>query len=196
MAKKPKNNAAGLFFAFFLKAIVIILGLVILAMGVYLVKQVLSQKKTKAETESDDSAFIDDQTDELMFATGNDADKEDVLFEGKDEEGQDGAGANDIGFEDKIVVLNATDAVGLAAAWKEKLEGAGFKNVQTGNYLNGVMDNSKIVVAEEGKGGNLAQYLPNAKMESLPPDQISMDAPSDDVKAVFIIGNSDNILGQ
>ena len=42
MAKKKKKSAAGIFFLFFLKAIVIILGLVILAMGAYLVKYTLT----------------------------------------------------------------------------------------------------------------------------------------------------------
>ncbi|MCR5543299.1 MAG: LytR C-terminal domain-containing protein [Eubacterium sp.] len=195
MAKNKKSSTAGIFFSFFLKAIVIILGLVILAMGAYLIKQIISQKNTKVETKGDDSAFEDTQEDELMMASTNDATDDELLF-GEDSEGQDGSGTTEIGFEDSIVVLNATEAVGLAKAWKEKLEAEGFKNVQTGNYLNGVMETSKIVVAEEGTGGNLQQYLPNAKMESLPPGEIAMDAPSDGVKAVFIIGNADNIVSQ
>lgn len=195
MANKQKNNAASIFFSFFLKAIVIILGLVILAMSVYLVKQLISNKNMKTEKESDESVFVDDQKDDLMVSSAGEAEKEKVLFE-KDDDKQDGSGTVEIGFEDSIVVLNATETAGLAAAWKEKLEEAGFKNVQTGNYLNGYLDSSKIVVAKEGSGGNLKNFLPNAKMESLSPDEIAMDASPGDAKAVLIIGNSDIITSE
>ncbi len=195
MANKQKNNAASIFLSFFLKAIVIILGLVILAMSVYLVKQLISNKNMKTEKESDESVFVDDQKDDLMVSSAGEAEKEKVLFE-KDDDKQDGSGTVEIGFEDSIVVLNATETAGLAAAWKEKLEEAGFKNVQTGNYLNGYLDSSKIVVAKEGSGGNLKNFLPNAKMESLSPDEIAMDASPGDAKAVLIIGNSDIITSE
>ena len=68
-SKKKKGSTAGLFFTFFLKAIVIILGLVILAMGVYLVKQIIHQKNSEADSISDEAVFEDDnQIDDLMIA--------------------------------------------------------------------------------------------------------------------------------
>ena len=53
MAKKKKQSAMGLFFAFFLKAVVIILGLVILAMSAFLVKTVIMAKDTESQSEAD-----------------------------------------------------------------------------------------------------------------------------------------------
>ena len=62
MAKrKKKQSAVGIFFSFFLKAVVIILGLVILAMSAYLVKELISMKNNETEAKADDSAFEDDQ---------------------------------------------------------------------------------------------------------------------------------------
>ena len=56
MAKKKKQSAMGLFFAFFLKAVVIILGLVILAMSAFLVKTVIMAKDTESQSEADENA--------------------------------------------------------------------------------------------------------------------------------------------
>ena len=195
MAKKNKKNPAGIFFLFFLKAIVIILGLVILAMGAYLIKYTMSADNKKSEQEFDDSMLVDNDRDDLLASDTDSALSDDkLLFD--NEEGAVTEASKDIASDDKIVVLNATETAGLAAAWKEKLEEAGFKNVQTGNYLNGYLDSSKIVVAKEGSGGNLKNFLPNAKMESLSPDEIAMDASPGDAKAVLIIGNSDIITSE
>lgn len=196
MAKrKKKQSAVGIFFSFFLKAVVIILGLVILAMSAYLVKELISMKNNETEAKADDSAFEDDQEDDLLT---NASDGDAVLFE-TDEETTEAAETTDTAALSKdasIVVLNATETAGLAAVWKETLEVQGYTNVQVGNYTNGTLDTSKIVVVEEGTGSALQQILPNAKMETLPADQVSCDISTEGVQAFLIIGNADNSLGQ
>ena len=196
MAKrKKKQSAVGIFFSFFLKAVVIILGLVILAMSAYLVKELISMKNNETEAKADDSAFEDDQEDDLL---ANASDGDAVLFE-TDEETTEAAETTDTAALPKdasIVVLNATETAGLASVWKETLEVQGYTNVQVGNYTNGILDTSKIVVVEEGTGSALQQILPNAKMETLPADQVSCDISTEGVQAFLIIGNADNSLGQ
>ena len=192
-SKKKKDSTIGMFFSFFLKATVIILGLVILAMSVYLVKQVILQKNSEAENKSDEAVFEDDQKDELMMSSAGDA--EVLLYDNEDDK-LDGSGKGDIGLDAKIIVLNATETEGLAGAWKGKLEEQGFKNVEVGNYTDGVLESSKIVVTAEKTGGNLQQYLPEAAMETMPADQVPSDVSGDGIAAFFIIGNSDNILAE
>ncbi|MBO4591795.1 MAG: LytR C-terminal domain-containing protein [Eubacterium sp.] len=192
-SKKKKDSTIGMFFSFFLKATVIILGLVILAMSVYLVKQVILQKNSEAENKSDEAVFEDDQKDELMMSSVGDA--EVLLYDNEDDK-LDGSGKGDIGFDAKIIVLNATETEGLAGAWKGKLEEQGFKNVEVGNYTDGVLESSKIVVTTEKTGGNLQQYLPEAAMETMSADQVPSDVSGDGIAAFFIIGNSDNILAE
>ena len=198
MAKrKKKQSAVGIFFSFFLKAVVIILGLVILAMSAYLVKELISMKSNETEAKADDSAFEDDQEDDLLNnASESDADA--VLFETDEEstEAAEESGTAALPKDASIVVLNATETAGLAAVWKETLEVQGYTNVQVGNYTNGVLDTSKIVVVEEGTGSALQEILPNAKMETLPADQVSCDISTEGVQAFLIIGNADNSLGQ
>ena len=128
----------------------------------------------------------------------NASDGDAVLFE-TDEETTEAAENTDTAALSKdasIVVLNATETAGLAAVWKETLEVQGYTNVQVGNYTNGILDTSKIVVVEEGTGSALQQILPNAKMETLPADQVSCDISTEGVQAFLIIGNADNSLGQ
>ena len=111
MAKhKKKQTAVGLFFSFFLKAIVIILGLVILAMSAFLIKAVISTKQSESDEISEGDAFEDDQSDELLTAEATEDDA--VLFEDESAQGEDaGAIKSEIAMDASIVVLNATDLI-------------------------------------------------------------------------------------
>lgn len=192
MAKKKKKNAAGIFFLFFLKAIVIILGLVILAMGAYLVKYTLTADDRKQEQEFDESLLVDSDRDELL-ASDTDSSKpenENLLYD--DSEGSKA----DLGADDKIVVLNATETSGLAAAWKDKLAEAGFTTIETGNYFGGSQDSTRIVYTEEISSSKIAELFPEATMETGTQDNIECDLDKDGVKVFIIIGNSDDIVSQ
>ena len=192
MAKKKKKNAAGIFFLFFLKAIVIILGLVILAMGAYLVKYTLTADDRKQEQEFDESLLVDSDRDELL-ASDTDSSKpenENLLYD--DSEGSKA----DLGADGKIVVLNATETSGLAAAWKDKLAEAGFTTIETGNYFGGSQDSTRIVYTEEISSSKIAELFPEATVETGTQDNIECDLDKDGVKVFIIIGNSDDIVSQ
>ena len=195
MAKKNKKNPAGIFFLFFLKAIVIILGLVILAMGAYLIKYTMSADNKKSEQEFDDSMLVDNDHDDLLASDTDSSLSEDkLLFD--NEEGAVTEASKDIASDDKIVVLNATETAGLAAAWKERLAEKGFTKVETGNYLGESLEKSKIVVTEEGTGNNLSEIISGASVENGSADSVDCDADKDGVKAFIIIGNSDDIVSE
>ena len=195
MAKKNKKNPAGIFFLFFLKAIVIILGLVILAMGAYLIKYTMSADNKKSEQEFDDSMLVDNDRDDLLASDTDSALSDDkLLFD--NEEGAVTEASKDIASDDKIVVLNATETAGLAAAWKERLAEKGFTKVETGNYLGESFEKSKIVVTEEGTGNNLSEIISGASVENGSADSVDCDADKDGVKAFIIIGNSDDIVSE
>ena len=189
MSQNNKQSAAGLFLSFFLKATVIILGLVILAMTAYLIKASMANKETEKEKKADNSAFEDNQTDELLEnkATNTDA----LLYENAEAASEEQAGTPALPYDASIVVLNGTDQPGVAAAWKEKLVAGGYTNVQVGDYTKGILDISKIVVVEEGTGTDLQTYLPNAKMETLPANEVQCDVNTEGVRAFLIIGTPD-----
>ena len=191
MAKKKKKSTAGIFFSFFLKAIVIILGLVILAMGAYLVKYTLTEEDKASEQELDDNVLVD-VDDDIFLASDTDVVEEgaeDMLFDSEEGEG-------DIKTDEKIVVLNATETSGLAAAWKEKLAEAGFEKIEIGNYFGSKLDTTRIVVTEDGKGDNLKAIVTNATLETGDPSSVECDANVDGAKAIIIVGKSDDIVSQ
>lgn len=197
MAKrKKKQTAVGLFFSFFLKAIVIILGLVILAMSAFLIKAVISTKQSESDEISEGDAFEDDQSDELLTAEATEDDA--VLFEDESAQGEDsGAIKSEIAMDASIVVLNATETAGLAAAWRDKLTEMGFTNLQTGNYTGGTLDTSKIVLLSPDISADTIQgAVSNATVEQGSAEDVPCDVSSEGVQAYVIIGGSDNILAQ
>lgn len=193
MAKKKKKSAAGIFFLFFLKAIVIILGLVILAMGAYLVKYTLTADNKEKDQGFDESLLVDSDRDELLASeTDSDGAKdENMLFENEDGAG----GVVEIASDDKIIVLNATETSGLAATWKQKLREEGFSSIDTGNYLNGAQDTTRIVVAEGYSGDKLLNVVSDASVETGNVDEVACDCDTEDVKAIIIIGTNNDIVG-
>ena len=198
MARKKKKSAMGIFFAFFLKAIVIILGLVILAMSAFLVRTVILAKDSESQSEADENAFEEDQEDELLTAEEI---KDDSLLFDESEEGAVGgeevSTSNEIAKDASIVVLNGTQTAGLAAAWKDKLAEQGYTNIQTGNYYGGDLATSRIVLVQDGlSGSSLQAYVANATVENGSADSISCDVSPEGVVCYVIIGGSDNILAQ
>ncbi len=194
MAQNNNQSGVSLFFSFFLKAIVIILGLVILAMSAYLIKTMMSNKTAEKEKKADDSAFEDDQEDVLLVnkATNTNA----ILFEDGDGSDPDAVVEPALAYDAPIVVLNATSTPGVAGAWKGVLESKGYTNVQAGDYLKDPLETSKIVVVTEGTGKDLQTLLPNAKMETLPANEVSSSVPTEGVQAFLIIGTSDQTVSE
>ncbi len=196
MAKKKKQNAVGIFFSFFLKAIVIILGLVILAMGAYLLKYTLTIEENKEEEKTvDDSVLINENAEDALASATDPDGYDELLFDGETET-QDATGTIGLNYEDKIVVLNGTETKGLAGAWKERFEAAGFTNVEAGNCFSTSVETSKIVVTEEGTGGNLDTVIEDVPIEYGSADTVECDVSKDGVKAFVIIGKDKDIVSQ
>ena len=201
MAKKKKQNALGIFFSFFLKAVVIILGLVILAMGAYLIRYALKEDNERKEEKKIQDSALSQVSDDALFETATDAtgEDEDILFDTEGDQPADEAsteGETSLGLDAKLLVLNATETAGLAAAWKEKFTAAGYTDVQTGNYYGGPLDSSRIVVTEEGKGAELNSVLENVTIEYGNGEAIECDVSKEGVKAIIVIGNSNDIVSQ
>ena len=198
MAKqRKKQSAAGIFFSFFLRAIVIILGLVILAMSAYLVKALISQKSAETEANAETDAFEEDQNDELL--TAQEVRDESLLY---DDGSSDQAAIIDDGgstvpvlsADTSILVLNGAGISGLAGAWKDKITEIGYTNVQAGNYTGGQLQESKIVVSDESSGEALKTIMPSATVEIADFSTISTDASLEGVQVIIIVGLNDNIV--
>ena len=190
MAKQKKINPVGLFFLFFLKAVVIILGLVILAMGTYLLRAYILQKDVEAQDVVDENAFEDNQEDELLTAQAL-ADDE-LLYEVDTEATTEEIQITYVPEDTVIAVLNATNTGGLAAAWKTKLEEMGYTNVVIGNYLSGKLDTSKIVMSDQTLGVVKGAEDIAVEIDSL--DTVSADAPGVDIVIYIIIGSDKDIV--
>lgn len=195
--QRKKQSAAGIFFSFFLRAIVIILGLVILAMGAYLIKAVISQKSAETEADAETDAFEDDQSDELL--TAQEVRDESLLYDdGSSDQTaviDDGSASVPVLSADtSILVLNGAGISGLAGAWKDKIMALGYSNVQAGNYTGGQLENTKIVVSDESSGEALKTLLPDATVEVADLNTISTDASLEGVQVIIIVGLSDNIV--
>ena len=192
MAKqKRKQSVLGLFFSFFLKAVVIILGLVILDMGAYLIRAYFYMKGNETDAVVDENAFEDDQKDELL--TSEAVSDDDLLFETASEE--ETSEVIYIPYETSIAVINATDTAGLAAAWKAKLEEAGYTNIQTGNYLNGTLDTSKLVTSDETLSA-LQGGPEGVEIEVASSDSVATDVPPEGVVVYLLVGWDNDIVSQ
>lgn len=59
----------------------------------------------------------------------------------------------------KIIVLNGSKITGLAAAKQQELINAGFTVPEVGDYTKEILTHTRIVVAKEGMGQDLAAYF-------------------------------------
>lgn len=188
---KKKKSMSGIFFSMFLRTVVIILAVVIVALGAALVKQSLSksrENKMGTSSEIDESVLTEsDGEDELLGAT------EEGQADGQDD-GTDTPSAA-LSTDKKIVVLNGTATKGLAGHWKDQLAGYGYTNIDAHNYYSR-LENTKILVTEEGIGEDLKQYFPNADYEVGTLTSDETDANIDGVQIFVIIGTSDDVLSQ
>ena len=64
----------------------------------------------------------------------------------------------------RIYVLNGSQIAGLASKTKEKLENAGYTVSKIGNYTDETLTRTKIIVAKEGQGEDLAEYFSDPKI--------------------------------
>ena len=176
-----KRSAGALFLAMFLRAVVIILAIVIVAMGAVFVKQYLKNKSNKDVSNVDESVLIDDQEDELLTATPTE-----VATEAPEGGNEETASSKDL----TIAVLNATDVGGLAGKWTDKLKAEGYTDVFPANYY-AKSDITVICVESEGQGEDLKKYFPGSYIQVRRLDSGATDATIEGTEIFIVIGKTD-----
>ena len=156
MAKEAKKQSAvGLFFRSFMKGMVVLLGIAILALGGYLGYLLYNGYGTKtAPPAPNAAAFKDGKVDPLLTAEPTEEVTESIYV----------TKFTDIDFGIKINVINATDTSGLAGYWRDRLSDIGYTNIETSD-CNYPLDNSKIVITEDGIAAELKEVFPKASWE-------------------------------
>lgn len=64
-----------------------------------------------------------------------------------------------------VEILNASNITGLAASYQKELIEAGYQVDNIGNYTQGTLTQTKIIVKEESMGQGLQNFFPNAQIE-------------------------------
>ena len=146
-----------LFGEVFLKTIIVILGMAIVAFVIFFMIQKFGGSK-KSNQNSEEPASITTEALPTEAPT-----EEPVTDEPTTEEPATVEQISSVGHS--IEVLNSTDVAGVAAGWQEKLNNAGFTVSQIGNYEVETLTNSKIIVTQDGMGMDLLEYFPNASIE-------------------------------
>lgn len=81
----------------------------------------------------------------------------------------DKADANGTGKEENtgyvVEILNASNITGLAASYQQDLINAGYQVADIGNYTQGTLTQTKIIVKEESMGQGVLKFFPNARIE-------------------------------
>ena len=195
--KKPATSY--LFFGAFLKAVVILLIFVILGMGAYLTKNLIQIYKNGATTEIDESVFSNDnQVDDLLMATPDEADTEETVEEASSEEAEE-----DQGITTPVVVLNGTNTPGIAGYYQQKIQDLGYSNVTAANYqpVDGATSaNTKIYVSAEGMGEDMKALFADptyitGKIDSstaIDNDGNPLDLSKTDI--IIVVGESDQAM--
>lgn len=173
MAKK--QSAGSIFLGMFLRAAVIILGIIILIFGI-----VILRLATKGSTKSDKKSGPVTTVNESVM---EDPGARDELLDTTEEAAQ-------VNYGIKILVLNSTQVQGLAGSWCEKLNQAGYASTEKSDY--GVnLETTKVVAKTEGVGTELTEYFNGATYEvGTVSENVSVDTSAYDV--VVIVGNSDS----
>jgi len=181
-----KQSKGSLFLSVFLKAVVIILGVVILALAVTLATILIKNKSNKAaateEAEVDESVFLPEEDDEASFTTPTDTTADTTA---------DTPAAGDDVKNLKVIVLNASGMGGVAGTLAKKLSEDGFTNVTAANYLPGLLEKTTVCISDESQRDVMKAYYPNAEVKVGTLNAADTDADLTDAKIIVIIGVSD-----
>lgn len=191
---KKKKNVAGIFFGSLLRAFVVIGAFVIIALGVIIVKQVISDGGKKPSSGSSTSNYADGQRDELLTAEQKkqQADADEKKDDEKKKDDDKKAITGNINYNAPVVVLNGTQTPGLAGEWVNRLKDAGFTNVQPGNYFSETTGTK--VYSSDGSGAALTELFKDAESVTGMIDQVETDMPLSDGQIVVVISKSDDVL--
>ncbi len=182
-----KQSAAGLFFSMFLRAIVIIMGIIIIGFSIFFLMKVKQDKKkepaTPATTVGQNVLTEVEAPDELL--TGEPS-SETEATEAVSEEGEVQLDAHNA----KILVLNSTDVMGLAGRWCATLNEDGYASTTASDFHTN-LDKTVVYSKQEGVGTELVNYFDGASYEvGDAPQGASISTADFDI--VIIIGNSDD----
>lgn len=84
-----------------------------------------------------------------------------------------------------IQILNGSNITGLAGYYNQKLTASGYTIANVGNYTQGTLTTTKIIVKEEALGQDLKQFFNNAVIE--------IGTLESDVDIQIILGTADQI---
>ncbi|MBQ8983819.1 MAG: LytR C-terminal domain-containing protein [Lachnospiraceae bacterium] len=150
------KKALRLFGEVFLKTIIVILGMAIVAFVIFFMMQKFGSGK-KTNTSEEPTGIV---TEELPTDAST---EENTTTEPVTEEPTTEEPISSVGHS--IEILNSTDVAGVAAGWQERLNNAGFTVSQIGNYEVETLTTSKIIVTQDGMGMDLLEYFPGASVE-------------------------------
>lgn len=176
-----KQSVAGLFFSMFLRAAVVILGIVIIVFGVVILMRVV-----KGDTKSGDpSTTVGDSV--LTESDGRD----DLLYNSTAAPSGDGQGTPTVtSYDKRILVLNSTDIAGVAGGWCTRLNEAGYNNTMAADYAT-TIETTRVVSKVDGVGTDLVGFFNGASYEVGEVTEGSMeDTTNYDI--VIIIGTNDS----
>lgn len=151
------KKALRLFGEVFLKTIIVILGMAIVAFVIFFMMQKFGGgKKNNNNTEEQPSITTEELPTEgtTVAPTTETPDTEEPATVEL---------ISSVGHS--IEILNSTDVAGVAAGWQERLNGEGFTVSQIGNYEVETLSTTKIIVTEDGMGMDLLEYFPGASVE-------------------------------
>lgn len=183
-----KQSAIGLFFSMFLRAVVVILGLVILVFGTVFIVQVIKNgkgsSKTPATTVGEGALNEPEVRDDLLSADTTEATV-------TPEETTNTEAPNIILSTDKkILVLNSTNVKGLAGRWCTALNEAGYANTKASDYST-PQEKTRIIAKEDGVGQDLIGLFREATYEvGTVTSGTSVSTSEYDI--IIIVGSSDD----
>lgn len=184
----------------FLRSMVVLMAVAIVGFAAFFIIKVNTDKTQMAEnvtteassTKSDDElqAMLDEEN---AADTTQEETTEEVTTEEPTTEEMTTEEEIISSTDKKILVLNSTGVAGLAKSWMNKLSGEGFTNIATGNYSLSSEAQTKIYVAEEGMGKDLAEYFSDATIEvgSL---SSGIDVSTTGVEIFIVIGKNDTTV--
>lgn len=197
-----KKTMLKLFGEAFLRSLVVLMAIAIIGFSAFFVIKVNSDKKVLAEAEAkiNTTEYSEDQLHDMLEeenAKDTEHKKEEPVTEEVTTE-EATTEVQEIPSTDKnILILNSTSVSGLAGAWNNKMNGAGFANTAVGNYKSGTETQTKIYVSEEGMGEDLKAYFSDATIVvgSLDASQYTIIKGSLSTIDIFIvIGSSDTTV--
>lgn len=152
-----RQSAVGLFFSMFLRALVIILGIAIIIFGIVFLTKVMKggdKAKVTPPTTVDENVLTEAGV------------RDDLLGNTEDTEAPTETTTEEMimSYDKKILVLNSTDAKGLAGRWCDKLNSYGYANTDAKDYSE-TLTTTRIVSTTEGIGEDLVQYFNGATYE-------------------------------